>query len=63
MQYLIERANKAGAKACKLLGTGNGGSFLAYAPGKEKEVVKSILKGGGEAYVVKQDDGLMITYR
>ena len=63
MQYLIERANKAGAKACKLLGTGNGGSFLAYAPRREKEVVKSILKGGGEAYIVKQDTGLMITER
>jgi galactokinase len=61
MQHLIEGAKRAGAKACKLLGTGNGGSFLAYASGKEKEVVKSILKGGGEAYIVKQDTGLTIT--
>lgn len=60
MQFLIERAKKAGAKACKLLGTGNGGSFLAYAPGKEKNVAKSILKNGGEAYIVKQDVGLTI---
>ena len=60
MGVLIEMAKKAGAKACKLLGTGNGGSFLAYAPSKEKAVVKSIQKGGGEAYIVKQDTGLEI---
>jgi galactokinase len=61
MQYLIEMAKRAGAKACKLLGTGNGGSFLAYAPGKEKEVVESIQKGGGEAYIVRQDTGLEVS--
>jgi galactokinase len=63
MQFLIDKAKQAGAKACKLLGTGNGGSFLAYAPGKEKEVLKSILDSGGEAYLVKQDNGLKISER
>ena len=58
MQFLIDLAKGAGAKGCKLLGTGNGGSFLAYSPGKEEEVVKAINKGGGKAYIVKQDKGL-----
>ena len=60
MQVLIETAKEAGAKACKLLGTGNGGSFLAYAPNKEEVVAKAIHKGGGEAYIVRQDTGLEI---
>ncbi len=58
MQNLIEKSKEAGALGCKLLGSGNGGSFLAYAPGKEKEVIESISKGGGDAYLVCQDKGL-----
>ena len=58
MQFLIDLAKDAGAKGCKLLGTGNGGSFLAYSPGKEEEVMKAINTGGGKAYIVKQDKGL-----
>ncbi len=58
MQNLIEKSKKAGALGCKLLGSGNGGSFLAYAPRREKEVIESISKGGGDAYLVFQDKGL-----
>ena len=58
MQNLIEKAKEVGALGCKLLGSGNGGSFLVYAPGKEKEVIESISKSGGEAYLVYQDKGL-----
>lgn len=58
MQKLVDLAINAGAKGCKLLGTGNGGSFLAFSPGKEKEVMQAINKGGGKAYIVKQDNGL-----
>ncbi len=58
MQNLVDCARNAGAKGCKLLGTGNGGSFLAYSPGKETEVMKAINKEGGKAYIVKQDKGL-----
>jgi galactokinase len=58
MENLIVKSKEAGALGCKLLGSGNGGSFLAYAPGKVKEVIESISKGGGEAYLVCQDKGL-----
>ncbi|MCE7741358.1 MAG: hypothetical protein GOP50_02775 [Candidatus Heimdallarchaeota archaeon] len=60
MQELIHYAENAGALGCKLLGSGNGGSFLAYSPSKEKEVAKAIVNGGGLAYILKQDDGLQI---
>ncbi|MBY8999382.1 MAG: hypothetical protein KGD64_00530 [Candidatus Heimdallarchaeota archaeon] len=58
MQELIAHACEAGALGCKLMGSGNGGSFLAYAPGREKEVMKAIDKGGGKAYRVYQGQGL-----
>jgi galactokinase len=58
MQELILQARDAGALGCKLMGSGNGGSFLAYAPNSEKEVVETIIKHGGGAYMVQQDSGL-----
>lgn len=58
MQKLIVHALEAGALGCKLMGSGNGGSFLAYAPGREKEVLKAIDKGGGKAYHAHQDQGI-----
>ena len=61
MQNLVDLAKNAGAIGCKLLGTGNGGSFLAFSPGKEKEVMQAIDTGGGKAYLVKQDKGLEIS--
>lgn len=60
MQKLINSAKEAGAIGCKLLGSGNGGSFLAYSPGKEEEVVKVIKSKGGYAYILKQDNGLSV---
>lgn len=58
MQDLILHAHDAGALGCKLMGSGDGGSFLAYAPNNEKEVMKAINEHGGEAYFVQQDSGL-----
>jgi len=60
MQDLIKKAKESGALGCKLLGSGNGGSFLAYSPGKEERVAEAIEKGGGQAYILKQDKGLQI---
>jgi len=61
MHFLIEKAKEAGALGCKLLGSGNGGSFLAYAPQKEKAVATAISKNGGKAYLVNQDKGITIS--
>ena len=63
MQDLILHAHDAGALGCKLMGSGNGGTFLAYAPGREKEVMKAIDKGGGKAYLVYQDQGVKISIK
>ena len=60
MQDLINCAKDAGAIGCKLLGSGNGGSFLAYSPGNEEKVAEAIETGGGQAYRLRQDDGLQI---
>ncbi|MHA2357700.1 MAG: mevalonate kinase family protein [Candidatus Heimdallarchaeaceae archaeon] len=61
MQTLIHKAKEAGALGCKLLGSGNGGSFLAYAPEKENAVADAIVSNGGEAYQVNQDRGISIS--
>ncbi|MCG3224938.1 MAG: hypothetical protein H7647_10760 [Candidatus Heimdallarchaeota archaeon] len=61
MQELILYANDAGALGCKLMGSGNGGSFLAYAPNSEEEVMKTINEHGGVAYLMQQDRGLEIS--
>ncbi len=63
MQELILHARDAGALGCKLMGSGNGGSFLAYAPNSEKEVIEIITKHGGGAYMVQQDCGLESLYK
>ncbi|MHA1305328.1 MAG: mevalonate kinase family protein [Candidatus Heimdallarchaeaceae archaeon] len=60
MDFLIQEAMKAGAKACKLLGSGNGGCFLAIAAGNEEEIIKAIEDNGGIGYIVKQDNGVKI---
>lgn len=60
MQDLINHARDAGALGCKLLGSGNGGSFLAYSPGTENVVAEAINDNGGLAYILQQDDGLKI---
>jgi len=60
MQDLIQIAKNAGSLGCKLLGSGNGGSFLAYSPRREREVAEAIKDGGGEAYILKQDRGLEV---
>ncbi|MHA1396958.1 MAG: mevalonate kinase family protein [Candidatus Heimdallarchaeaceae archaeon] len=57
MRKLIAIAKEAGAKACKLLGSGNGGSFLVIAQDNEKIIERMKLEGG-RAYKVKIDEGL-----
>ena len=60
MQELILSAKNVGALACKLLGSGNGGSFLAYSPEKQEEVAQAIIRSGGNAYILNQDKGLNV---
>ncbi len=57
IEMLISASMKAGALACKLNGSGGGGCFTAYAPGNEASVVEAIKRAGGNAKVVRIDDG------
>ena len=60
IERLIEAAKSAGALGCKINGSGGGGCFLAFAPGKENRVVEAIEKAGGKGYLVDIDKGVCI---
>ena len=58
IEALIPAAVSGGALGCKIiLGTD---SFLAFAPGREKDVISSVKKAGGEAYPVATADGMRV---
>lgn len=53
IEAIISAAKSAGALGCKINGSGGGGTMLAYAPGREKEVADAISQAGGIPYPVK----------
>ncbi len=57
---LIEVSMKAGARGGKVNGSGGGGCFIVYCPGKEKEVISAIKENGGDASQVKIDEGVRL---
>ncbi|MHA1614041.1 MAG: mevalonate kinase family protein [Candidatus Thorarchaeota archaeon] len=61
IERIIEAAYSAGALGCKINGSGGGGSMIAYAVGREKEVISAIQKAGGTAYIVKVGKGASLT--
>ena len=61
IERMIESAYSAGALGCKINGSGGGGSMMAYAVGREKEVASAIQKTGGTAYIVKVGKGASLT--
>jgi galactokinase len=61
IEGMIEAAYSAGARGCKINGSGGGGSMMAYAVGNEKEIASAIENAGGMAYVVKIGEGATIT--
>jgi len=60
IERMIAEAKNAGALGCKLNGSGGGGTMLAYAPGKEKEVSKAIKDAGGKPYIISTGLGARI---
>jgi len=58
IEKLIYAAKSAGASGCKINGSGGGGCFLAFAPGREKEVIEAIGRAGGKGYRVEIDSGV-----
>ncbi len=59
IESMIDSALSAGALGAKIHGSGLGGTMIAYAPGKEKQVAKAIEKAGGKAFIVKKDRGVI----
>ncbi|MHA2426264.1 MAG: hypothetical protein ACXAEF_15860 [Candidatus Thorarchaeota archaeon] len=58
---MIDAARDAGALGCKINGSGGGGTMLAFAPGKEKEVAEAIRNAGGEAHIARIGQGASLT--
>ena len=58
LEKLVDAAKKAGALGCSICGTG--GTFVAFAPARQKQVAKAIEREGGMAISVEQDEGLRI---
>ncbi len=57
---MIENSFKAGAKAAKISGSGEGGCMFAYCPGKQEEVYEEILKAGGKPYIINIGKGVEV---
>ncbi len=61
IERMIAAAKKAGALGCKINGSGGGGTMMAYAPGKEKEVSDAIESEGGTVHVTQVGKGASLT--
>lgn len=59
IEAMIEAALGAGALGAKINGSGLGGTMIAYAPGREKQVITAIEKAGGDAWAVHQARGVV----
>ncbi|MHA1367302.1 MAG: hypothetical protein ACTSP5_12950, partial [Candidatus Heimdallarchaeota archaeon] len=57
IEHMISAVKDVGALGAKMNGSGGGGTMLAYAPGKEKEVMNAIDDAGGKAYNISIGQG------
>ena len=57
IETLRDAAMKAGALAAKISGSGQGGCFLVWAPGREEQVMEAIKGKGGQASCIEIDGG------
>ncbi|MHA1247143.1 MAG: mevalonate kinase family protein [Candidatus Thorarchaeota archaeon] len=60
IERMIDAAKEAGALGCKINGSGGGGTILAYAPGRETEVMRAIEEEGGTPYLVRVVGGAAV---
>jgi len=60
IERMIEAAYSAGAKGCKINGSGGGGTMMAYCDGNEDEIASAINDVEGKAYIVKVGSGATI---
>jgi len=57
---MIESSLEAGAYGAKINGSGGGGCMFAYAPENPGKVKEAIEKAGGEAFIIKVDEGTRV---
>jgi len=57
---MLEAARAAGALGGKLNGSGGGGCCFAYAPDRAEAVAEAMRTAGGDAWVVRIDDGVRV---
>lgn len=60
IEKMIENALKAGARAAKINGSGEGGCMFAYCPGKQRVVAEAIRRVGGKPYIIHVGRGLEV---
>jgi len=57
---MLDAARAAGALGGKLNGSGGGGCLFAYAPERAEEVAEAMRREGGDAWIVRIDDGVRV---
>lgn len=62
IERMLTAAVQAGALGGKINGSGGGGCMFAYAPANPQKVVDAIRAVGGNAYIIKVDDGIRVEY-
>ena len=60
IESMIAAAKDAGARGCKINGSGLGGTMIAYAPGREEQVAEAVRELDADAYIVKMADGVRV---
>ncbi len=60
IENMLQAAMEAGALGGKINGSGGGGTMIAYAPGREKEVAQAIKEAGGDAWILYPAPGASI---
>ncbi len=60
IESMIAAAKGAGARGCKINGSGLGGTMIAYAPGREEQVAEAVRKLDADAYIVKMAEGVRV---
>ncbi|MGV9170012.1 MAG: mevalonate kinase [Promethearchaeia archaeon] len=61
IEAMISAARQAGSLGCKINGSGGGGTMMALAPNKEKEVAAAIRQVGGKPYRIEIHRGAHVT--
>ena len=58
IEKMIDASMKAGALGCKITGSGNGGCMIAFCPGNEAEVYRSIRLMDAQAHIAQVVPGV-----